>query len=148
MNVILLGEAGTGKSSFVNVLKGGGITNVPTIGMDFQPFQRYRIWDTAGQERFKAIGRGYYRQADVAPIFFSANDPKSYEGAIEWENDFKQHSERPTILVANKADLGKADEGVHISCKNKHIQPVLDKLEKIETKKKSPQIVRRKCSCY
>jgi len=149
MNVILLGPAGAGKTSFVNVLRGEKVTDTPTIGVDFQPYKQWRIWDTAGCERFKAVARGYYRKADIALIFFDASKPETYHDAIQWQEDFKLYSDKPTVIVANKADVATASHGIHISCLHNNIQPILQILE---TQKPTTRITlqpkQTECKCY
>ena len=149
-NVILLGAPGTGKSSFINVLKGGDVIDIPTLGVDFQPFQKWRFWDSAGQERFRSVARGYYRKADVALIFFCANKPETYQAALEWETDFMNYSDVPVILVANKSDLQRAKNVINISCLKKEGIEELIKL--LPSPKRKPRVLKkekeRNCNCY
>ncbi|TNN00931.1 hypothetical protein fugu_012177 [Takifugu bimaculatus] len=71
--LVLAGDAGAGKSSFLlrltlNEFRG----DIPTtLGVDFQMKSMLvdgektslQIWDTAGQERFRSIARSYFRKA-------------------------------------------------------------------------------------
>lgn len=74
--VLLVGEAGVGKSSALRSLMEnraiGPSDGVPTtIGVDFNFYRvhrhkrqwKFQIWDTAGQEKFRSITLAYYRDS-------------------------------------------------------------------------------------
>src|SRR5690606_19881641 len=74
IKIILAGESGVGKSSFISRLKGEKIDGTqPTIGVDFavfylaskranNEFVRVFVWDVAGSSRYDAMTAGYYRE--------------------------------------------------------------------------------------
>ena len=80
MKLVMVGDAGVGKSSFLlrfadDVFEDGYIS---TIGVDFkiksvamrgEPL-RLMIWDTAGPERFRQITTAFYRGAHGVFVMF------------------------------------------------------------------------------
>ena len=78
---IIIGEAGTGKSTLLDRMVGNAYDQKipPTIGVDFSVVEQHlapvpvRIWDTAGAERFQAIMSMYYRRAEFCLLVFDAS---------------------------------------------------------------------------
>ena len=83
--VILLGDSGTGKSSFLCRFRDGafrrGIVEV-TGGIVFEHLffkvdsktVKLQIWDSAGQQRFRYITRLHYKKKDAFIIFYDVTD--------------------------------------------------------------------------
>jgi small GTP-binding protein len=65
-----------------------------------------QIWDTAGQERFRALARGYYRNADGVVLVFDLTSRSSFEALGPWMRDLQKSAAKglPVIVVGNKAD--------------------------------------------
>ena len=91
IKIILLGDSGVGKTSFLlrftdNIFHQSYGT---TIGVDFKTKEMtvanrkvaLNIWDTAGQERFKSIGHAYYREADGIIILYDTTSKTSFKSA-------------------------------------------------------------------
>ncbi|XP_037070862.1 ras and EF-hand domain-containing protein-like [Pollicipes pollicipes] len=78
--VVIIGDAGVGKSSFVQRFCTGEVrpSYAATIGVDFQvqtvvvddQTVCIQLWDTAGQERFRSITKQYFRKADGVFVMF------------------------------------------------------------------------------
>ncbi|XP_009468453.1 PREDICTED: ras and EF-hand domain-containing protein-like [Nipponia nippon] len=114
--LVLAGDGGTGKSSFLLRL----CTNEfradisSTLGVDFQIKQllvdgeqtTLQIWDTAGQERYRSIARSYFRKAHGVLLLYDISSPSSFLSVRHWIEDIKA-TERPLplMLVGNKMDL-------------------------------------------
>jgi small GTP-binding protein len=100
LKVILVGDAGAGKSSLLQVLKTGvpllapndprGQPPAPTIGMDWceltlfagQPEQLHlRLWDTAGTERFGPLMAQYTRDAVGVLVVLDGSAPPAVTNA-------------------------------------------------------------------
>eukprot|EP00771_Trimastix_marina_P002619 gnl/Trimastix_PCT/3760.p1 GENE.gnl/Trimastix_PCT/3760~~gnl/Trimastix_PCT/3760.p1 ORF type:complete len:207 (+),score=19.08 gnl/Trimastix_PCT/3760:70-690(+) len=70
------------------------------------------LLDLSGQDRFRSISRVFYRGAAGALVICDAHDPKTLEGALAWKTAIDQEGILPTkepipsILLANKTDLG------------------------------------------
>ena len=97
--VVLLGDAGVGKSSIVQqyVFNKYANENLPTIGasfmskhvtlMDEQDTILLQIWDTAGQERYKALTPMYYRDAHAAICVYDITNAESFKGVQDWARE-------------------------------------------------------------
>ena len=116
--IILLGNSGVGKTSFLELLTTNKIPqdSFMTIGVDFKVYMvsynnykiKLHIWDTAGQESFRAIISNYYRDAVGALIFFDFSDKKSFVDSSMWVKEFLQHRGEEGVkitLVGNKSEL-------------------------------------------
>jgi small GTP-binding protein len=118
LNCLLLGNQGSGKTSFLKSLVGESITNLlSTIGLDFSPFICsfkgkeiiFRFHDTAGQERFRSLTKNYYRNANSFLLFFDVTNEESFNSVQNWIKDIVQsngniNKQYELILVANKID--------------------------------------------
>lgn len=118
INCLLLGNQGSGKTSFLKSLVGESITNlISTIGMDNSPFNcsvereelTFIINDTAGQERYKSLPKSYYVNAQAFLIFFDVTKEESFETVNFWientiRNNGKINEQYELFLVANKID--------------------------------------------
>lgn len=117
VKILLLGDAGVGKTTFCNKLNNGEFTlnYNSTIGVDF--FTKYvdigcktfklQIWDTAGQERFKSIVTSYYRNTSLAIIMIDLNNEGSIKSINKWLNDINNYCKEDVkiIMIGNKKDL-------------------------------------------
>mmetsp|Transcript_578 Transcript_578/g.1371 ORF Transcript_578/g.1371 Transcript_578/m.1371 type:complete len:166 (-) Transcript_578:1065-1562(-) len=129
LKVILLGDAGVGKTSLMNRYSTGKFDGQykATIGADFlskevvvsnpytgqQTLAGLQIWDTAGQERFQSLGMGFYRGADAVLLVYDITDPHSLDSLDRWRNEFLSHiggglstlaQSFPFVVLGNKID--------------------------------------------
>ena len=115
--IVLLGEAGVGKSSIVlrYVTDSFKTDAEGTVGASYMGkivnfndrLVKLNIWDTAGQERYHSLAKMYYRDANAALLVYDVTNSDSFDGMIRWYNEVKQNS-NPGIVVAiaaNKEDL-------------------------------------------
>uniref|UniRef100_A0A3B4ZYL2 Ras and EF-hand domain-containing protein-like n=1 Tax=Stegastes partitus TaxID=144197 RepID=A0A3B4ZYL2_9TELE len=92
--LVLAGDAGAGKSSFLlrltlNEFRGDIQT---TLGVDFQIKRMLvdgektslQIWDTAGQERFRSIARSYFRKAHGILLLYDVSSESSFLNVRAW----------------------------------------------------------------
>ncbi|XP_043981008.1 ras and EF-hand domain-containing protein isoform X2 [Gambusia affinis] len=120
--VVLAGDAGAGKSSFllrltVNEFKADIQT---TLGIDFQmkkmqvdgETMSLQIWDTAGQERFRSIAKSFFRKAHGVLLLYDVTSEKSYLNVREWIDQIQVSAalesadeKIPFCVVGNKVDL-------------------------------------------
>jgi GTP-binding nuclear protein Ran len=115
--IVLLGNTGSGKTSFVRYLLTGEVVSrhVPTLGVEVHPLVfrtsigqiRLNMWDTAGDERFGGLCDGYYIKADGAYIFSSADEMRdAAEEYRKWNCDVKRVvASAPVIACHTKSDL-------------------------------------------
>ena len=118
INCFLLGNQGSGKTSFLKSLNGEVISNVmSTFGMDITLFNysfegkehSFIIQDTAGQERFNSLAINYFRNADAFLLFFDVTNKESFEKVQKWIGDIVDYKgnineQYELFLVANKID--------------------------------------------
>ncbi|CAD7965595.1 unnamed protein product [Amoebophrya sp. A25] len=116
--LIIIGDAGAGKSSFMHQFLEGKFrkTSTHTIGVEFgtkiitlgDRHIKLQIWDTAGQERYRAVTRSYYRGAVGALILYDVTSRESYNNLPTWLRDAREQAsfhDISIIAVGNKRDL-------------------------------------------
>nr|XP_046249036.1 ras and EF-hand domain-containing protein isoform X3 [Scatophagus argus] len=115
--LVLAGDAGAGKSSFLlrltlNEFRGDIQT---TLGVDFQMKRmlvdgertNLQIWDTAGQERFRSIARSYFRKAHGVLLLYDVTSESSFLNVRAWVDQIQDSAEDkiPLCVIGNKVDL-------------------------------------------
>ena len=118
IKIILLGEAGVGKTNLIRV----------TIGKEFDPNAqstltssycesqievnnkkyRYFLWDTAGQETYRSLNKLFIKDSKIVIIVFAINDKESYNQVDYWHKSVKDllgNEGYIIALVGNKSDL-------------------------------------------
>lgn len=112
-HVVLLGNAGVGKTTFFNQLKGssdtpsGSETDVCTREYEFGgEIVKFTIWDTGGHESYRSLTPSYYRRAQLVICMYSVEKvPHSKYDLKRWIVEAQTHAMNPTIvLVANDPD--------------------------------------------
>ena len=118
--ILVIGDAGSGKSSLVSRYIDGEYndTYFNTIGVDFKTkiFEKngkkikMNIWDTAGQEKFKSLVLSYFRNSDIIILVFDLTNNISFKNIDKWYSDiecFCKNGNLKLYLVGTKADVGK-----------------------------------------
>ena len=117
--VIMLGDAGVGKTSIVQrVLTNQFTRNVePTIGNNTFDYNMavtstgknmvLRIWDISGQDQYMSLTTMYYRDIDAAIICYDITDQKSFQNLKKWFKQLKENAPEAIsiALCGNKYDL-------------------------------------------
>jgi small GTP-binding protein len=111
--IVLVGDCGVGKTSFVTRMFHDNFSSEPdsTIGAAVRQFtiddDKYMFWDTAGQERFRSIIGLYYRSCDCVIIFHDTSKPETLESFSYWLDSIEKKApcEVPVIVVGTKADI-------------------------------------------
>jgi len=117
--VVLLGDAGVGKSSICQRYINNTISSTyeVTIGGAYLQKEvaigtgqriKLHIWDTGGEERYKAMAPLYYRDAQAALLVYDVTDARTFQSLDYWvrELDEKIRDDNMVLIVAgNKADL-------------------------------------------
>eukprot|EP00041_Stephanoeca_diplocostata_P014727 m.277068 g.277068 ORF g.277068 m.277068 type:complete len:382 (-) comp19780_c0_seq5:223-1368(-) len=123
MKVLVVGDAGTGKTSYIKRYVHGVFTATykATIGVDFalksipignNAVARLQLWDIAGQERFGAMTHVYYKEAVGALLMFDSTRHETFKSVAKWKADIddKVHlsdgTSIPVVLLGSKSDLG------------------------------------------
>ena len=116
--IVLLGEAGVGKTSIIRrYISGSFSQKVMTstlssfygkeIELDDKKKINLRIWDTAGQEKYRSLAKIFYQSAAVAVLVYDITLKKSFEELKEyWVKAIKDNAPDNIIIViaANKSD--------------------------------------------
>jgi Ras-related protein Rab-5C len=117
--VVLLGEAGVGKTSIISRYVSNTFSEVlmTTTGASFATKKvdiddehkiKFQIWDTAGQERFRSLAKIFYQNAAVAVLVYDITRRDSFEKLKEfWIKELKENAPSDIILAlaANKSDI-------------------------------------------
>jgi len=113
--LILVGDGGTGKTTFVKRHLTGEFEKryIATVGVDVHPLTFttnrgkicFNCWDTAGQEKFGGLRDGYYIQGNCAIIMFDVTSRNTYKNVPNWYRDIVRVCDLiPIVLVGNKVD--------------------------------------------
>ena len=118
IKVIIVGEAGVGKTSIVKKFVSNRFTQdyrasiganlfIKDLILNSGPKVSIQIWDIAGQERWKKMRHLYYKGALGALIVGDFTRINTFEQLHEfWTQDIKKYcGDIPKILVVNKLDL-------------------------------------------
>jgi small GTP-binding protein len=119
--LVLLGDAGVGKSSIVRWLSGkeGLLHSQPTIGAAFMPVKDFNgteysvhLWDTAGQERFSSLAPIYVRGAHIILFVYDETNAYSLQNIFRTWVPLSESTNMNAnvILVGNKTDLIQEDD--------------------------------------
>jgi small GTP-binding protein len=119
IKVVLLGEAGVGKTSIIHQFTyhkfdPDCISSISaqfiSKTIEYQGYGaiKYDIWDTAGQERYRSMAKIFYKDAKVIIFVYDITSESTFDGMKDyWYEQTKINCERDAILavVANKNDL-------------------------------------------
>lgn len=119
--VVLVGDGGVGKSTFVQRLGGGRFEGkyVATLGANVTPLRFetnhgpicLNIWDCAGQEKFGGLRDGYFTQAQGAIFMYDTTSDLTLANTKYWLADVKRVTGNlPAVLVASKCDISSNKE--------------------------------------
>lgn len=119
--VLLLGDAGVGKTSLIQRYLHGKFTKayVNTVGME--PYSRYEeiegykimsnIWDIAGTDKFTKLHSIFYRGAKGALVTFDLTRRETFENVDRWMTEAEQLAPGiQFLLIGNKNDLREQRE--------------------------------------
>ena len=118
LKIIIVGDSGTGKTSFVNkyILKKFAETYSPTIASQFSYkiikiddiIYRLHFWDIAGQDRSPEATGIFCKDTNGIILCCEVNKDSTRENTIKWKESIEKNidiNEIPIILVENKCDL-------------------------------------------
>ena len=113
--VLLVGDAGTGKTSILNRYVCGSFESATqsTIGVEFlhkhiDGDMDLTLWDTAGQERYQSLTGALYRGSDAIMFVYDVTRPQSLDGLYRWWREYITYGDQTrsvAIVVGNKTDL-------------------------------------------
>ena len=139
LKIIIVGDSGTGKTSFVNkyVLNKFAETYSPTIASQFSykiikiegVIYRLQFWDIAGQDRNPETTRIFCKDTKGIILCCEVNNNTTKENTIKWKESIEKNidiKDIPIILIENKCDLLGKDENDY----NKNINSLKTFVEK------------------
>lgn len=150
MNVLLVGDSQSGKTTWLNRYKGFQFSEsyLATMGVDtdivYLNERKVIVHDIGAIERYSTSKKAYYDVADGALIFYDVMDNLYKERILYWKSKLNEGT--PYIMVANKGDLMQTDtiDWVDvISCKSDlDVEtPLRELLEKLPIKEEEPTIL-------
>ncbi|NHJ24739.1 MAG: GTP-binding protein [Candidatus Lokiarchaeota archaeon] len=115
VKIIVSGDGGVGKTSFLNrlVFDTFNAKNELTRGVDFYSKTilvnnteiNFILWDFAGQDQFKDILDRFVDGSLAAIILFDLTRISSIENLQEWIYKLKELGKIPILLLGTKSDL-------------------------------------------
>jgi len=123
MKLIILGEAGVGKTSLLFRFVGHEFPErvESTIAIDFKILEigiddedfKVQMWDTSGQERFHSLTRQFYNAADAVVLVYSERK-RSTLAQLEhfWVKEIKKYSipAKHVLIIGNQNDRLRKDK--------------------------------------
>lgn len=114
--VIFIGDTGVGKTSIIKrfIEKEFDPDLTRNIGTSyfactniFRDIEiKLHIWDTAGSKEFRALGKNYYRNANLAVFVCDTTSIESVNCLVELINNLEEErTDIKKVLVGNKIDL-------------------------------------------
>lgn len=141
MNIILIGDSITGKTSFLHRLIDNTFyeSYLSTIGKDLHIYthknQKLFLHDCSGMDRYYSIIQIYFKVADGALIFY--NDKNT--NIDKWKGLLPEST--PFVIVKNGGKKDKIQD-IHIDCKlniniEKPIELIVNKIPKKNLEQKT-----------
>ena len=122
IKVILIGNAGVGKTNLINVTMGYGFTeNEKSTGASSYSLKKiiindktYKIalWDTIGQEQFRQLTKIFFNNSKIVIFVYDITNKESFKALPGWKKDVEEQLGDDYIkgVVANKSDLYLEEE--------------------------------------
>ena len=124
LKIIIIGDSGTGKTSFVNkwyIHNKFAETYSPTIGTAFEYkivkindiMYRLQFWDIAGQDRNPETTGVFCKNTNGIILCCEVNKNQTKENTIKWKESIEKEidiKDIPIIMIENKCDLIGNDE--------------------------------------
>ena len=101
--ICLVGDSGTGKTSFIESLvkKFYYDSKERTIGIDLLTYIiddiKFQVWDTSGNIMFIGIVRSYFKDASGILLFFC--DRKSFDNIDYWIEEIRKINQKCKIIL-------------------------------------------------
>ena len=128
--IIITGDGGVGKTSYVNKLGNDSFyrTYIPTMGVNVISLKTntntgktyiMNLWDTAGQEKFGGLRDAYYRGCDGCLILFGLDDKTTFKNVNQWYREIIRICDNiPIVLAGTKSDIPTTHNRSHFRVNN------------------------------
>ena len=123
IKVILVGEAGTGKTSLINTAVGKKFvegTQISSMTCSFVKLTKelddteytINLWDTIGQEKYRSLTKVFFKNSDIVIFVFDISNKQSFDDLEYWFKTIEEELGDGPIkgLAANKQDLFEKQE--------------------------------------
>ena len=121
--VIILGEAGVGKTSLIKISIGQEFdpTYNSSTSVTFNPKEMkynnkkymFNLWDTIGQEKFRSLTKIFYKNSKLVIFVYDITNKSSFKSLEYWINSVKDELGNDMYIkaiVGNKSDLFLKEE--------------------------------------
>ena len=122
LKIILIGEAGVGKTNLINIMQGKDFSQnemttsncsffMKEMKIDDLNFNVY-LWDTIGQEKLRAQTKIFFKNSKIVVLVYDITVKKSFEHLESWHKLVKETLGDNVILgvLGNKKDLFMQEE--------------------------------------
>jgi small GTP-binding protein len=113
--VVLIGEAGVGKTSIINryINNTFSTNSMSTTGASFaaktmyfenhDKYVKFEVWDTAGQEKYRSLIKIFYKDASVAVLVYDITRKQSFEEIKNyWVSQLKENAPKNISKTFNE----------------------------------------------
>ena len=117
LKIILIGEAGVGKTNLINIMQGKDFCQnemttsncsffMKEMTIDGLNFNVY-LWDTIGQEKLRAQTKIFFKNSRIVILVYDITGRESFEKLDSWHNLVKEALGDNIVLgvLGNKKDL-------------------------------------------
>lgn len=132
-NVFVFGLDRAGKSTLINIIKGGNYLTLikPTIAFNVEKFiyenVQFQIWDAPGQKNLRKTWAKGYERANILMFVLDSSDKERFkEAKTEFFNVLNSPMTKglPILFCIHKSDLNHAIEQLN-EIKSQFIEPVM-----------------------
>jgi GTP-binding nuclear protein Ran len=118
LKVVIVGDGGIGKTSFVRCIQGLSHERkyIATMGVEVSEVAfrtnkgifKFALFDTAGPEKFGGLRDMYYLHAKAAVVMFDVTSRITYKNIPRWIKDVQRVEPGiPTVVVGSKVDINQ-----------------------------------------
>ena len=123
IKVILIGDAGVGKTNLINVSSGGVFNDNEKSSLSASYLKKQitidgviynlSLWDTIGQEKLRSLSKIFFKNSKIVIYVYDITNLETFKGLESWDNDVKEMIDDDNIIkaiVGNKQDLYLKEE--------------------------------------
>lgn len=122
IKVILIGDAGVGKTNLINVASGRKFNENETSTLSASYVkkeiningEKYNIslWDTIGQEKLRSLSKLFFKNSKIVIYVYDITSKETFKNLSSWDSDINEAIGHNVIkaIVGNKQDLYLEEE--------------------------------------